>query len=447
MSENTVKLEGSQKLYAEELAERQRIDAEEFELKQEVLTLGPQGPISKAAREWLQRNAPAVLSEAESAPDLVTPAEIAARVQKLLELRAAGREKAAALKRERQAQFRSEWNKAKDGDSREKKIEQRIEWFPALEVCNRIAIGRRGKAPGALSSLFMLLASSPPIYCAVPFYGDPGQLRRPLEGQKLYLVTGRQVRFPGAYVSWPSASAQYSDVSNATLKGYKSWSTLGAAWFASCARGEHEHPSKGDAHTVSSTTPRQPTPPTIPVTPPPSPRPTAPTLLESSSKCAPSPASGRSHRHKGRPTADPRPIITSTSEVHAAPMPRSSSHISGKMAYAVVVAKNGEGGVVFDDYASARDHYHRLQASGVRPSLASTPSLTEGVCFVEGVPVAAAVSPVARARQVWIQEERAARTQNLSSAWEQGVDGWREVWTIPSDDETDEESSVTTGSS
>ncbi|KAJ7642866.1 hypothetical protein B0H17DRAFT_1148716 [Mycena rosella] len=138
MSENTVKLEGSQKLYAEELAERQRIDAEEFELKQEVLTLGPQGPISKAAREWLQRNAPAVLSEAESAPDLVTPAEIAARVQKLLELRAAGREKAAALKRERQAQFRrdkvrdfllfSEWNKAKYGDSREKKIEQRIEW-------------------------------------------------------------------------------------------------------------------------------------------------------------------------------------------------------------------------------------------------------------------------------------------------------------------------------
>ncbi|KAJ7654197.1 hypothetical protein B0H17DRAFT_1146869 [Mycena rosella] len=84
------------------LEERQRIDAEELELKWEVMTIGAQGPISKAAMEWLKWNAPLVLAEAEAGPpDLVTPTEIAARVQHLLELRAARREKEAARKHAR----------------------------------------------------------------------------------------------------------------------------------------------------------------------------------------------------------------------------------------------------------------------------------------------------------------------------------------------------------
>ncbi|KAJ6542095.1 hypothetical protein DFH09DRAFT_1368283, partial [Mycena vulgaris] len=58
-----------------------------------------------------------------------------------------------------------------------------------------------------------------PVHCAVPFYGDPGQPDGPVPGQKLYLVSGRNVWFPGAYVSWPSADAQYKSVSNATCQG------------------------------------------------------------------------------------------------------------------------------------------------------------------------------------------------------------------------------------
>ncbi|KAJ7448389.1 hypothetical protein FB451DRAFT_1187812 [Mycena latifolia] len=87
------------------LEEKCRIDAEERELKKEVLTLGPQGPISKAAREWLSRNQAILLRTAdqELGPlDLVTAEERQARVAKLMEIRAAGLAKIAEAQRERE---------------------------------------------------------------------------------------------------------------------------------------------------------------------------------------------------------------------------------------------------------------------------------------------------------------------------------------------------------
>ena len=79
---------------------------------EEVLTLGPVGPISKAAQEWLSRNVDQVITllktrESEVA-DLVTKEEIKARVDRVLQIRADGLEREAALKRARQERRRGE---------------------------------------------------------------------------------------------------------------------------------------------------------------------------------------------------------------------------------------------------------------------------------------------------------------------------------------------------
>ncbi|KAJ6629005.1 hypothetical protein B0H10DRAFT_2208949 [Mycena sp. CBHHK59/15] len=102
--------------YQEEMDEIERskeeLDAEELELKREVLTIGPLGPISKAAQAWLSRNVGQVMTllktrESEVA-DLVTKEEIKARVDQLLKIRADGLEREAALKRARQERRRGE---------------------------------------------------------------------------------------------------------------------------------------------------------------------------------------------------------------------------------------------------------------------------------------------------------------------------------------------------
>ncbi|KAJ7029114.1 hypothetical protein C8F04DRAFT_1188049 [Mycena alexandri] len=53
--------------------------------------------------------------------------------------------------------------------------------------------------------------------CCVPFYPDPGQPPRAKPGHRVYLVTGTT-----------SANAQYKNVPAATVKGYSSWSLLKA---------------------------------------------------------------------------------------------------------------------------------------------------------------------------------------------------------------------------
>ncbi|KAJ7094838.1 hypothetical protein C8R44DRAFT_890268 [Mycena epipterygia] len=83
-------------------AETGAFDTEELALKREVLSIGPLGPISAAAREWLARNEVlvAALRAAEGAKpvELVTAEEKKAQGDRLVELRLAGLEKKAANK-------------------------------------------------------------------------------------------------------------------------------------------------------------------------------------------------------------------------------------------------------------------------------------------------------------------------------------------------------------
>ncbi|KAJ7101235.1 hypothetical protein B0H15DRAFT_943562 [Mycena belliarum] len=315
------------------------------------------------------------------------------------------------------------------------------------------------------------------LRCAVPFHADPGQPAGPLPGQKIYLVTGREVRHPGAYVSWPSADAQYKKVSNATLKSYKSWEPLEAAWFAGCDRGEHDHPSAADhtlesmagsfenltlssmlgASTTSSSPPAQ-----APLSDPRSakssrsPRPTPSTTCSARASPRPRtasslppaasalPAAPRPHSSKSRgskrcksPTGAAETTMAAPNS--APPLSPASAAIIGKMVYAV---KHGSGGIVFDDYACARAFYHRLQSEGQRPSLATSASLTEGVSYVEGF----SIDADAAARRGWIDEELEARGRHVVRDWEKAMDGWRRkrsgVWTSESDDGTSGESDL-----
>ncbi|KAJ6522123.1 hypothetical protein DFH09DRAFT_1372799 [Mycena vulgaris] len=283
-----------------------------------------------------------------------------------------------------------------------------------------------------------------PVHCAVPFYGDPGQPDGSVPGQKLYLVSGRNVRFPGAYVSWPSADAQYKSVSNATVKSYRSWTPLESAWFAGCERGEHTHSSntEGPDLQVEGLT----SPPCA----------LAPSLVLSSPVSFP-PAYPRAPTSAKPPTSGKPALTASTASSFAAPrrgvFPSPSPHrpsdgapaavIPGKMAYAV---RHNDQGVVFGDYESARALYHGLQARGEVPCLASTPSLTDGICFVEGFSMDGR-SREALQRQEWVEEERRARAQHIVDAWGNAMETWRlgrsGAWISKSDSDEDE-SSVST---
>ncbi|KAJ7689137.1 hypothetical protein B0H17DRAFT_1135187 [Mycena rosella] len=207
-----------------------------------------------------------------------------------------------------------------------------------------------------------------PFRCAVPFHPDPGQPQIPVTGQPLYLVTGVQVNKPGAYMSWSSASAQYTGVSAATLKRYRSWPPLECAWFAACARGEHDHP--GDPILSSSLTvgrsssdrrsphAKRAHPPSL----------SAPTANLSSHPSAANP-----------PTVSHAAHLRPLSSFSALPAPA----VPGKIAYAVGTIGQSQG-IVFDSYGSARNLYHQLQAAGESPSLAAASSLTDGICLVDG---------------------------------------------------------------
>ncbi|KAJ7677643.1 hypothetical protein B0H17DRAFT_1139515 [Mycena rosella] len=281
--------------------------------------------------------------------------------------------------------------------------------------------------------------------CNVPFYGDPGQPSSPLPGQKIYLVTGRNVRAPGAYVSWPSAHAQYSRVLNASVKAYKDYMLLQAAWLAGCDRGEHAHPAydpdvHGTTHAPtreglsdfwgsSSTITSSPSPPRPPARSRKSPKSKKTSALTAASTATS--ISGPSDHAMGvrlhavlphppppphpssNPPTDP-PKLSQQGRRHQARL-EPLSHIGesdsvgipGNMSYAV---KGMAQGVVFHDYGLARDLYHQMQADGQNPTLASSPSLTEGEA-------PAAADEIER-RQQWIREECAARRRHVAESWD-----------------------------
>ncbi|KAJ7710794.1 hypothetical protein B0H17DRAFT_1190485 [Mycena rosella] len=288
---------------------------------------------------------------------------------------------------------------------------------------------------------------SSPLRCAVLFYPDPAQPEGPQAAQNIYLVTGQNIRCPGAYISWPSANAQYSTVSRATLKSYKQWAPLEVAWFASCDRGEHTHPADPD---ILVATVRldwgQSTLAQISVI---APRIPASALCVANVICPQAPASSHEAHHPCCPRSRCNLSACACSSPAHAPPPAHdtlpvhpsspSMRIVGKMAYAI---KHGGRGVVFDDYGGARELYHRLQINGGSPSLAMSLSLTRGVSYLEGF----LLGEASAARQSWIGKERKARGVRVLKCWETATDSWRGtqdgVWISDSESEASEVSSL-----
>ncbi|KAJ7360904.1 hypothetical protein DFH08DRAFT_951541 [Mycena albidolilacea] len=95
--------------------------------------------------------------------------------------------------------------------------------------------------------------SSPtsPYRCNPPYYPHPGEPNTLLARRKLYLVCSRRVKKPGMYTSWASADAQYKHVPGATVKGYRDYNELKAAWHSRCDLGEHNHPAALSSHSPS----------------------------------------------------------------------------------------------------------------------------------------------------------------------------------------------------
>ncbi|KAJ7471710.1 hypothetical protein B0H11DRAFT_1919551 [Mycena galericulata] len=263
--------------------------------------------------------------------------------------------------------------------------------------------------------------------CPVPFYYDPGQPDTPLPNEKWYLVFGRNVACPGAYASWPSADAQYKNVSDATLKSYKQWEPLEAAWVASCRRGEHSHPlaAANSGMRLIYESPfgaRRPIPgpqasPAAPASPP------TRKMASPATRMVPT-----TPVHRATPGPQPlRQTIPAASP--ASPSPTTSSKARGKMLPAVqaipgknaYAVRNGAQGAVFDEFRAARDMYHQLQSEGKSPSLWTGPSLTDAVCFLESFPTQGVSLEAERCRK-WIEEEYEARHQLLVDL---GVDIWQ----------------------
>ncbi|KAJ7657639.1 hypothetical protein DFH06DRAFT_1327721 [Mycena polygramma] len=256
----------------------------------------------------------------------------------------------------------------------------------------------------------------------------------------IYLITGRNVVQPGAYGSWSSANAQYTGVTDATSQSYKIWEELESAWFADCERGDHGHGppqsrsrSSPDSAILSPSSARSSA--SSPAATSPSACPTSSPRLRSPS--SPSPSSQPPASPCTRSCPPPRPAART-----ARPPPRAKPHLAtipipGKMVYAV--RANGQG-VVFDDFEQARGLYYQAQAQGHSASLACTPSLTDGVCWLEGFVVGQTSVEAAR-RRLWIGEERTARQRRVTD--NEGLDQVGYDWEA-SDSLSSDESDLST---
>ncbi|KAJ7020585.1 hypothetical protein C8F04DRAFT_1274890 [Mycena alexandri] len=266
--------------------------------------------------------------------------------------------------------------------------------------------------------------------CPLPFYPDPGQPQQPLAGQKLYLVMGRECDLPGAFVSWPSAGAQYNKFSSATLKTYSRWSEAESAWWAGCDRGEHGHP--GQATTPMSPSSR--TTGAVPAAASPSAARTVHSQRRGAQAATPVPLVIIASR-------TPSPVAPSTSNAHrsGARQPRSAAEAplsptkgkarakgparntasapasapQGRMVYAVRALDDLTGGVVFSDYAAARAWYNEKQAAGLDPTMVTGHSLTTAVNFTERFPPEQQ-SAEGRRRRDYVDEENRARRKKVA---------------------------------
>ncbi|KAJ6591796.1 hypothetical protein DFH09DRAFT_1306513 [Mycena vulgaris] len=208
------------------------------------------------------------------------------------------------------------------------------------------------------------------VYCDVPRYDDAGV---PVDSMaKLYLVTGANVEYPGAYASWPAADAMYKKSAGSTLKGY----THGAL------------DSYPDSFTILSV-----------------PRPFL--TLGALRSCL--------HRQACSPPrcySKPQPITDIDSHDPCAEHPHFSQAFALRVyggsrwrAYAVWSRGVGQ---VYDEYGPARNHFHTLQHLGECPVLFVSTLLTAAVCFVERGPNGGLPDDMEQ-RRAWIVEEKQAR--------------------------------------
>ncbi|KAJ6448047.1 hypothetical protein C8R47DRAFT_1211926 [Mycena vitilis] len=223
------------------------------------------------------------------------------------------------------------------------------------------------------------------ISCKVPVHRDAGATDE--NPSKYYLVTGTNVEAPGAYISWPSADAQYKKAPGATLKGYTpaEWRNLEAAWGASCARGEHPrlHGPLGNTSSAGpSATPRTPRRART--------NPLSPTITASGGGAPRSTNNRRPAIISRSPSTSPSRVSSVTIDSDSSsPSPPPTTQArdcvpSGLRVYAV---RSGHVGQVFDCYNDARDHFHALQNAGKHPVFGVHDSLTAAVCFIERLTV------------------------------------------------------------
>ncbi|KAJ7657839.1 hypothetical protein DFH06DRAFT_1327897 [Mycena polygramma] len=227
------------------------------------------------------------------------------------------------------------------------------------------------------------------LSCQVPIHRDPGATDE--IPAKYYLLTGASVEAPGAYISWPTADAQYKKSPGSTIKSYTpgEWRNLEAAWAASCARGEHTKlhgPLSNTSSTGPSATPQSPRRARTAA-------PLSPTIT-ASGRSVPRSANNRRAAIINR-SPSPSPISRASSvTIHSdSPSPSPSPPPTGQArdcvpsGLRVYAVRSGYVGQVFDCYNDARDHYHALQNAGKHPVFGVHDSLTAAVCFIEGLTV------------------------------------------------------------
>ncbi|KAJ7225300.1 hypothetical protein GGX14DRAFT_556102 [Mycena pura] len=222
--------------------------------------------------------------------------------------------------------------------------------------------------------------------CAVHVIRDHGFSGTP---RRYWLVSGVNVKQPGAYVSWSSANAQYMGVPGAACKTYDAsqWNELESAWHASCLRGEH-----GDHEWLDES---------VPVAPGPALQ--TPTLA---TRASPAASSRLSHTPQWARTPATR-IVTidsrtpsptpSPSNISSSPSPTTASHsITPARQWVYAVRARGSG-QIFDMFgpAPARNS----------PNLSISRSLTAAVGFVQEQLSVSAAEDTPENRERWIREE------------------------------------------
>ncbi|KAF8190275.1 hypothetical protein K438DRAFT_1971146 [Mycena galopus ATCC 62051] len=241
--------------------------------------------------------------------------------------------------------------------------------------------------------------------CEPCFYPDPGEPATPPKNQKVYLVCGGEVMKPGGYLSWPSADAAYKFVSGATLRSYRNWDLLRAAWHARCDAGAHDHPARSPLVSASSTEQvlsgtAHPSPcgRVQRCSPPlrtyiidsrsPSPTPVACALVPSGT------SAGRSHTRVSAARTPPRlsPRLSDpppyalfsplTSHRQMSPAP------AQEHCYAVRVGREGE---IFSSAAEARARFNALRTNGVEAGFVIASSVDLCVDWINDTPSEAEV--------------------------------------------------------